>query len=744
MRNIRHSLYRPFFALALIAGSFYCTPTFAQDVPSVRVGNVEITGIPDDWTHHHVVFSNPGTEEDAIRAGRYEEWKRVVDDPRYVLQQMKRYLPAQGPASDDVAYRYYWRAKVAHDSAKFADFGGRLRRGPIAPQRPISSVHGDWSMTSGGTGGLLPSHYPAKFGMGDAPEITNNCSDYVVFPTGLMGSTSQASVVIYYNLYTSCSATSPGVLLSINTGGLANTSPVISIDGTQIAYIQSAASTNLTVKLTSGSANFTTTGLTTAMVGNAISGAGLPTGTIIASRNSSTSGTLSVSATASATETATVAGVASLVLVKMAAAGQPPTTQVGSGTAVTAPVTPTQSSSAANYRSCTKYPCYITFALSGAYSDTNSAPFYVYYDLTYGNADNMYVGDDGGYLHRFTGVFLGTPAETATTNWPVSLYSTSESTTTNGTAALNSPVYDGNSGYVFVGDTSGYLHQVLGSSNPGTAYLSGHLEYNTNGMDPVIIDSSTGTDYVLQFVGYSDDTQTPTGNHGTRPSYINRFTVTAGNSSFITNSGFGTGIYFPNGATSTRPAGTSTIQPTGTFDNAYYTSGGASGNIYACSDGVLYQIPVACVANSTSSCNSGSATEDTNVSAYSTPTSAASRCSPVSEFYNTSTSIDYAFMSVAASAVKSGGSTCTGACALNYNITSSTTTANTPIAGLAATGGTSGIVMDNSVANTTKGGGAEIYYTTIGSQTCTGVGGTGTTGYGTGSCAVQATQAGLQ
>ena len=46
----------------------------------------------DDWTHHHMVFSDAGTREDAERRGKLEEWKRVTADPRYLLQQGK-----QGP-----------------------------------------------------------------------------------------------------------------------------------------------------------------------------------------------------------------------------------------------------------------------------------------------------------------------------------------------------------------------------------------------------------------------------------------------------------------------------------------------------------------------------------------------------------------------------------------------------------------------------------------------------------------------
>ena len=47
-------------------------------------------GVVDDWTHHHLIFSNPGTAPDALGQGRIEQWYRIVNDPRYNMQQMKR------------------------------------------------------------------------------------------------------------------------------------------------------------------------------------------------------------------------------------------------------------------------------------------------------------------------------------------------------------------------------------------------------------------------------------------------------------------------------------------------------------------------------------------------------------------------------------------------------------------------------------------------------------------------------
>jgi hypothetical protein len=57
-------------------------------------------------------------------------------------------------------------------------------------------------------------------------------------------------------------------------------------------------------------------------------------------------------------------------------------------------------------------------------------------------------------------------------------------------------------------------------------------------------------------------------------------------------------------------------------------------------------------------------------------------------------------------------------------------------ASAAAAGGTSGIIMDNTVGSGTLAGASQVYYSTQGNQTCA-------TSGGTGGCAVQASQSGL-
>jgi hypothetical protein len=688
-------------SLTLVALGASAIPADAQYAPAVHVGGAEISGLPDDWTHHHVFFANPGTEQEAIQSGHYAQWQKIVNEPRYVIQQLKKNLPVQGPAAVDAEYRARWisEAPGPYD-------GGPMphRRGPINPQ---SSIQRDWSMTSGGTGGLAAGHYPAKYQFNAASTSTESCTDYVVFPTGITGRATQATLIAYNNIYGSgtCTGKVPSILLSINTGGLADTSPVLSMDGTQVAFMQTTPTVTLTGSVTNRSTAFTVSAgtLTASDVGAAISGTRIPAGTTIATVTSPTAGTLSADATGTRTdETLTIAGGAQLVLLRIGTAG--------GGTAVDSPVSPAVVTNA-TYRTCTG-PCYTTLALNGNPTDSNSAPFYVYTDATNGSPDILYVGDDSGNVHKFTNVFLsGTPAE-VTTNWPVTA-------STQATPGLNSPIYDSVSGDIFVGDANGFLNEFSATTAGGVS-TSGRLAYNTGGLvDPPLVDDTSGTDLIYQFVGYSDDTA------NNRPSYLNVFTLTGDNSVGGSNQ-FGTKVWFPNGSTTNRPAGTSTVMHAGTFDNTYFTGSGSTGNIYACSDGVLYQIPMATINAATPTVNS-----------FSVPTSAAATCSPVTEFFNSSSSSDYLFMSVAADAMKSGTSTCTGACVFNYIAPAAAAITGSPIAGLSAAGGTSGIIIDNSGT----GGGSEIYFTSIGGESCAG---NGSTGNGTGSCAVQATQSGLQ
>jgi hypothetical protein len=48
-----------------------------------------LQGIVIDWTSQHVIFSNPGTMEEALTKGTLDEWERTVTEPRNRMQQFR-------------------------------------------------------------------------------------------------------------------------------------------------------------------------------------------------------------------------------------------------------------------------------------------------------------------------------------------------------------------------------------------------------------------------------------------------------------------------------------------------------------------------------------------------------------------------------------------------------------------------------------------------------------------------------
>ncbi len=227
----------------------------AQESPRINAGNVQITGVPDDWSHHHTVFSDPGSEEDAIRAGRHEDWLRIVNDPRYIMQQLRRNSPVRGPLAEDAAYVQRLKAEFYQAQEEEHQEAVKQRRGNPEPFRhwePASrngnAVKADWSVNLT-TSSLMPNTYPAMYSFNPvgAPSCT---SDFVVYPTGAQGSSAAATILAFNELYegaSGCTAV-PSVYWAYNTTipgtapGAVTTSPVLSLDGTKIAFIQSTGS----------------------------------------------------------------------------------------------------------------------------------------------------------------------------------------------------------------------------------------------------------------------------------------------------------------------------------------------------------------------------------------------------------------------------------------------------------------------------------------------------------------------
>jgi len=616
------------FALALAAPIAFTLPALAQ-APAVRVGGIEVKGIPDDWTNHRVVFSDPGTEQQAISAGRHEQWQKIVNDPRYVLQQIRRSLPVQGPAAVDAAYRARAISEAAGSEGTASgqqdsiDMGQRFRGvngPPLSRKKPVlgPALHNDWSVSMGtGTSGTADV-FPAKFGFAQASNNTTAaCSDYAVFPTTVAGSTTVPNIIAYDNLYAGtgtldCTSADPSTFwqVSVHTGtatyGSVTTSPVLSIDGSEVAFIESiGTSAYLVVVLMPNAADAT------------------------------------IDPVACAT-----------------------TTNVNNTSQGSSPVV-----------WCKEF--------ADTNNDTASSPFVNYATNT------LYVGDSSGYLHTFTNIFhtygTGAPQTNMTAPTEGTAVATGESNGFGGYYGLSSPVYDVSSGLVFVGDTEGYLHSVNSS---GTVVNSSRLGHGNGITDAPIVDPSTSKVYA--FVAEDESSTGCTG--ATHCNAVHQFTTTssitgsAGNPAVV-GTGTGASEFYA-----------------GAFDNTYYSGSGTTGNLYVCGNvggtgATLYQIAM----------NAGFTG---TITAKATITSATEACSPITEVDNTD---DYLFLSVPANGnlTATGSNGCkgtggAGACVYSFDLTTSTTV---PVDGVSATGGTSGIIIDNIVNNT---GASQIYYETLG------------------------------
>ncbi len=194
-------------------------------------------GLPTDWSHRHVIFSRPAT---------FEKVRQITNDPRYwqqwFRQHVTRVLSDPAPTDDSASIDLGSLATGSHSAAK-------------------QKVHRDWSEDLGLGASVGAGNYPAKYSF---QVTTANCGsattpDYVVYSTGLLGTTGQASVVGYDNLYSGCSGTKPTVYWAYNTGGQILTSPVISTGGSQVAFVQTAGGFGTLVLLKWAAASGTVT-----------------------------------------------------------------------------------------------------------------------------------------------------------------------------------------------------------------------------------------------------------------------------------------------------------------------------------------------------------------------------------------------------------------------------------------------------------------------------------------------------
>ncbi len=301
MKNLPASFSRIWIAPVAFAAALAFNPSMrcqesaspgsaSQDTDAAATSS---TGVVSDWSHHHVVYSHPGAANDAQRNGTYDRWLRITSDPRYTLQQLKRSgaepnlraAPADAESTpnsdipDDSGAPELQSSPITEEDLP----GGVLPRGLAralipppsqqsesprseAPQSQLSNFESqsefrdypfrpfarksvnrfvkDWSEIEGSNGTTGMGHFPATF-----TSTSASCTaDFAVYNTGLAGSgsstqTGQASIIAFNHLYSGCSSR-PSTYWAFNTGGTVATSVALSLDGTQIAFIQTDNTTS--------------------------------------------------------------------------------------------------------------------------------------------------------------------------------------------------------------------------------------------------------------------------------------------------------------------------------------------------------------------------------------------------------------------------------------------------------------------------------------------------------------------
>lgn len=211
--------------MKLRANGFVCNLLWVVTGLAVAVGGIPACaqqGVVFDWSTRHVIFSNPGSEMDALMHGRRLEWQRLVSNPRYRMQQFRRSAA--------------WTSRLS--SLNTSVFDPQPDRNPHARTGANNFPGGAWAarIAPGGSGTAW-GMFPAVWANFDTPSCSD---DYVLFPVDVAGhsgtGTGQANFVGFNNLYQGTCTTGkvPSVDFAYYVGaGAVQTSPVLSIDGTK-------------------------------------------------------------------------------------------------------------------------------------------------------------------------------------------------------------------------------------------------------------------------------------------------------------------------------------------------------------------------------------------------------------------------------------------------------------------------------------------------------------------------------
>jgi|HubBroStandDraft_2_1064218.scaffolds.fasta_scaffold04477_3 hypothetical protein len=232
---------------------FFCIATLlmvagtmrAQDALQVPEPSTPRFGGPQDWSDQHVIYTRNGSAEDMLK---------LRDNPRFlnsiVLHYMREHrnqLGQPGIAADLPELQ----PPAAWHPTQYLPFPNSGKRRKV-----------DWAVSLGPTAGMAIGETPAVYVYNYASPSCNDFVVYTVNAPATIGNPGQANLIGLKNLYTNgagtgfCAGTNPSLLFSyaIGTGG-SPLSPVISLDGTKVAWIENRTSTASYLHITNWVAN---------------------------------------------------------------------------------------------------------------------------------------------------------------------------------------------------------------------------------------------------------------------------------------------------------------------------------------------------------------------------------------------------------------------------------------------------------------------------------------------------------
>lgn len=169
----------------------------------------------EDWSSRHVVYV-----EQTPPASR----ATILQEPRFWQQYFRRHVTYPQSMQE----RNEAKPAAQHKDARELD-------------KAASLTERDWSVSLGSNGG--PTSGPAKY-VFDVTAPPSCTADFVVTGISVAGSSTQANIIGFNNLYSSssgglCTGTGPTPIFAYNVGpGVVQGSATLSLDGTKIAFIE--------------------------------------------------------------------------------------------------------------------------------------------------------------------------------------------------------------------------------------------------------------------------------------------------------------------------------------------------------------------------------------------------------------------------------------------------------------------------------------------------------------------------